>query len=393
MRVGFVVSQFPRLSETFVASQVTALAQRGFEVSVVCDRIGSDSLAAAETEPMKTVLANTHRWWPDIPGLRGAVRRLPWSLRDKVSTAADLLNMRELNRCDVVIAHFGGNGMRLARAKKRNRLRPPFFTIFHGSDVGVPAHKGTLGQYAPLFRFGERQLTVNEVFRKALIGAGAPEAQVLVHRMGIDCRDMPFRNQDLGGDTLRLISVCRLVEKKGIRYALHALAALKAERPRLDWRYSVVGDGPLRAELLQLARELGIGERVTFHGALPHREVKTLLSRAHVFLLPSVTAEDGDVEGVPVALMEAMASGLVAVSTFHSGIPELIEHQRTGFLASEKDVGGIAAHLISIAERPEALPAMTAAARRHIESEFNNEILNDRLAAMVTSRLAERRAA
>ena len=172
--------------------------RRGFDVSVICDRIGSDSRIDSAAEPMKTMLANTHRWWPVPAGLGRAVRLLPAKLEDKVSTAADMLWTGELNRCDLLLAHFGGNGLRLARAKKRGRLAPPIVTIFHGNDVGIPAHDGTLDRYLPLFRHGTQQLTVNEVFRTALIAAGAPERQVAVHRMGIDCDDIAYRPRDLG---------------------------------------------------------------------------------------------------------------------------------------------------------------------------------------------------
>ena len=180
---------------------------------------------------MRTMLANTHRWWQLPTGLAGAVHRLPAGLQDKVSTAADMLWTQELNRCDLLLAHFGGNGLRLARAKKRSRLAPPIVTIFHGNDVGIPAHDGTLARYLPLFQHGAHQLTVNDVFRRALIEAGAPERQVSVHRMGIDCDDIAYRPREIGQGPLQLISVCRLVEKKGIAFALRAVAALQAARP------------------------------------------------------------------------------------------------------------------------------------------------------------------
>ena len=393
MKIGFVVGEFPLLSHTFVISQIEAMMRRGFDVSVICDRIGSDSRIDSAAEPMKTMLANTHRWWPVPPGLGRAVRLLPAKLEDKVSTAADMLWTGELNRCDLLLAHFGGNGLRLARAKKRGRLAPPIVTIFHGNDVGIPAHDGTLDRYLPLFRHGTQQLTVNEVFRAALIAAGAPERQVAVHRMGIDCDDIAYCPRDLGEGPLRLISVCRLVEKKGIAFALRAVAALQAARPGIDWRYTIIGDGPLLGELRALAAELGIEDRVEFPGAMPHADVKQQLSRSHVFLLPSVTAADGDVEGVPVALMEAMAAGLLAVSTYHSGIPELVQNDRTGFLAEEKNVDQLAARLISIAENPGAARPITMAARKHIEAEFDNRKLNDRLAQMITSLLRAEKAA
>jgi len=393
MKIGFVVGEFPLLSHTFVISQIEAMMRRGFDVSIVCDRIGSDPRIDAEVEPMRTMLAKTHRWWQVPTGVAGAVHHLPAGLQDKVSTAADMLWTQELNRCDLLLAHFGGNGLRLARAKKRNRLAPPIVTIFHGNDVGIPAHDGTLSRYLPLFRHGAHQLTVNDVFRRALIEAGAPAAQVSVHRMGIDCGDIAYRPRKIGSGPLQLISVCRLVEKKGIAFALRAVAALQAARPGIDWLYQIIGDGPQLEGLRKLAGELGIADRVKFHGALPHSRVKDKLAHAHVFLLPSVTAADGDVEGVPVALMEAMAAGLIAVSTVHSGIPELVENRRTGFLAPEKDVAALAAHLVWIAENPNAAEPITLAARAHIEAEFNNDILNDRLAGTVMSLMAKQQAA
>jgi colanic acid/amylovoran biosynthesis glycosyltransferase len=392
-RICVVVGEFPLLSHTFVISQVEGLMRRGCDVSVVCDRIGGDARIDAGAEPMRTMLANTHRWWPVSPGVGRAVRRLPPGLKDKVATASDMLWNRELNRSDLVLAHFGGNGLRLARMKRRGRLAPPLVTIFHGNDIGGPAHEGTLGRYAPLFDYGACLLTVNRMFREMLVEAGAPEDRTVVHRMGIDCGEIPFSPRAMAGGPLELVSVCRLVEKKGIAVALRAMAAFAAARPAVDWRYSVIGDGPLLPALRSLAAGLGLADRVRFHGALPHAAVKERLGRAHIFLLPSVTAADGDVEGVPVALMEAMAAGLIVVSSLHSGIPELVEDGRSGFLAPEGDAAGLAARLQRIADDPEAWPAISLAARKRVEAEFNNDILNDRLFDRIIDLLARETAA
>lgn len=392
-RICVVVGEFPHLSETFVISQVEGLMRRGCGVSVVCDRVGSDARIDAGQEPMRTMLANTHRWWAVSPGLGRAVRRLPSKLQDKVSTASDMLWNRELNRADLVLAHFGGNGLRLARMKRRGRLAPPLMTIFHGNDVGVLAHEGALGRYQPLFDYGASLLTVNGMFRQMLIEEGAPEERIAVHRMGINCDEIPYRPRVMVDGPLELISVCRLVEKKGIAVALRALAAVEAARPAVKWRYSIIGDGPLLPALKALAGELGLGDRVRFHGALPHGSVRDRLARAHIFLLPSVTAANGDVEGIPVALMEAMAAGLIVVSSFHSGIPELVENGRSGFLAPEGDAAALAAHLQCIADTPDAWAWISLAARKRVESEFNNEILNDSLFDRIGSLLAKYRAA
>jgi colanic acid/amylovoran biosynthesis glycosyltransferase len=231
------------------------------------------------------------------------------------------------------------------------------------------------------------------MFRRMLIEEGAPEERTAVHRMGINCDEIAYRPRVMVDGPLELISVCRLVEKKGIAVALRALAAVATARPAVKWRYSIIGDGPLLPALKALAGELGLGDRVRFHGALPHGSVRDRLARAHIFLLPSVTAADGDVEGIPVALMEAMAAGLIVVSSFHSGIPELVENGRSGFLAPEGDAAALAAHLRCIADTPDAWAWISLAARKRVESEFNNEILNDSLFDRIGSLLAKDRAA
>jgi colanic acid/amylovoran biosynthesis glycosyltransferase len=263
---------------------------------------------------------------------------------------------------------------------KRGTISAPLVTIFHGRDVGEPMHDDTLGRYKVVFERGALQLPVNGFFRNALIDVGAPPAEILVHHMGVRPGEIEYRWRSWEQGTLSFVSVCRLTEKKGIEYALRALASL----PRRDWVYSVIGGGELLDRLEALAANLGIADRVTFLGPRPHSEVKQRLRHAHVFLLPSVVASDGDLEGIPVSLMEAMAAGLIAVSTYHSGIPELIEDGKTGFLAPERDVAALAGKLAWIAGNPEPCEPIARAARKKIEADFNADVLNDRFAEIIT---------
>ena len=145
---------------------------------------------------------------------------------------------------------------------------------------------------------------------------------------------------------------------------MRALAQVRAQRPDLAFRYTLIGDGPLLMQMKSLCAELGLNEHVSFLGALPHAEVKRLLASSDAFILPSVTGIDGDMEGVPVVLMEAMAAGLLCLSSMHSGIPELIANGKSGLLSPERDVAGLAANIIWIAANPEgALPMTRARAR------------------------------
>lgn len=172
-----------------------------------------------------------------------------------------------------------------------------------------------------------------------------------------------------------------------MEYALRALARLRAVAPELAWHYTIIGDGPLRQPLEALASELGIAEQVSFLGSLAHQDVKEWLRRSHAFVLPSVTARNGDVEGIPVALMEAMAAGLTVVSSNHSGIPELIEDQKTGFLADERDVETLASRLRFVAEHPEQCEDVALQARKKVEAEFDMAALDNDFAEIV-SRIA-----
>jgi colanic acid/amylovoran/stewartan biosynthesis glycosyltransferase WcaL/AmsK/CpsK len=384
MRVGFVVGEFPLLSETFVVDQMVGLLRRGFDVEVVCHRIKADDRIDRKSEPMATLLAGTRRWWRWAARINELIPWLPAHLRYKATTALDIIFARRLNRCDVIVAHFGQNGERAAALKKWKFLKPPIITIFHGADVAIPSRQGVLAaQYAGLIRHGTLNLTVNEFFRRILLDAGAPQASTTVHHMGIDPLEISYRWESWEGTQLIVTTVCRMVEKKGIDIALRALAALSASHPQIDWRYDIVGDGPLRMSLEKLTAELCLTDRVTFLGSLSHTEVKRRLRMAHVFLLPSVTASDGDMEGIPVALMEAMAAGLIAVSTYHSGIPELIEDKETGLLAPEQDVLALADKLAWVAEHPKECEAIALAARRKVEKDFNANVLNERFAQIV----------
>jgi colanic acid/amylovoran biosynthesis glycosyltransferase len=155
-------------------------------------------------------------------------------------------------------------------------------------------------------------------------------------------------------------------------------------------RYDILGEGPLRPALEQLVRELGLGERVTLHGARDQDEVLEMLRRSHLALAPSVTSRDDDQEGIPVSLMEAMAIGLPVVSTFHSGIPELVHDGVSGRLVPERDVDALAGALEPLVDHPETWPAMGREGRRHVVENFNLRTLNDRLVEIFRGVVADR---
>jgi colanic acid/amylovoran biosynthesis glycosyltransferase len=147
-------------------------------------------------------------------------------------------------------------------------------------------------------------------------------------------------------------------------------------------RYTVVGDGPQRRQLEKLAVELGVTRQVEFAGARSHDEVAKLLSRSDILLAPSVTAVDGDSEGTPVAIFEAGASSIPVISTFHSGIGEVVQDGVTGFLVSERDEQALANRIAQLAGDALLRTRMGDAGRKFVEANHNLERLNDDLAML-----------
>jgi len=408
MRIAFLLSQFPALSETFILSQITGLMDRGAEVDILAgtelpqpvehpalSRYGlRDRTRYAEGPPegvwegrlrMAGFLGSALLRAPtgDIP-----VARVFRSGRADAWRALDFSRTpRRLGDYDVIHCHFGPMGTLGMALRNMGLLGGRLVTTFHGYDMSRPLEEGNLDLYQRLFREGDLFLPISEYWKDRLIEHGCREERIVVHRMGVDCEQFGYAPRGVEpGQPVRLLSVCRLVEKKGIGYAIRAVARVLGEEgatgdggatPALQ--YSIVGDGPLRAHLESLVDELGVGNSVRFLGSRRRDEVARLMADAHIFMAPSVTAEDGNKEGIPVAIMEAMATGLPVISSRHSGIPELVEDGVTGLLAEERDVAGLADRITRLLNEPGLNTRLAEAGRARVEEEFNTRLLNKRL--------------
>lgn len=162
-----------------------------------------------------------------------------------------------------------------------------------------------------------------------------------------------------------------------MEYAVRAVAKLEKDVSRVE--YSIVGDGPLRKSLEQLIGALGMAASIKVLGWKRQDEVAEILKTAHLMLAPSVTAADGNEEGIPNALKEGMAMGLPVVSTRHAGIPELVDDGVSGFLVPERDVGALVAALRRLIAHSEHWPAMGRAGRDRVEGRYDAAALNDHL--------------
>ncbi|NJL40023.1 MAG: colanic acid biosynthesis glycosyltransferase WcaL [Leptolyngbyaceae cyanobacterium SM1_4_3] len=404
MKFAFVVGQFPVMSETFILNQITGLIDRGHQVDIYTPQRQAASVMQTDVEKYN-LLAHTYSPIPMPPNsfvraVRG-LQIISTHFPKDPKTALNLLNVAKyggraaslwqfytaapLLGCgpyDAIHCHFGPSGFKGALLRELGVLQGKLITTFHGSDVTTYLKEKGDRAYDPLFQVGDLFLPISEHWKQQLLKLGCNKHKTVVHHMGIDCDKFSFAPRFLReGDRIRLITICRLVEKKGVEYGIRAVAKLVNTHPHLRPRleYNIAGDGPLKASLETLIQELEIGDTVKLLGWQQQQDLIELLDRSHILLAPSVTSSDGNQEGIPVALMEAMSRGLPVISSLHSGIPELIENGKSGFLIPERDVDGLAAKLDHLIHHPEIWSDLGKAGRTQVEQHFNIKTLNDRL--------------
>ena len=403
MKVGFFLLKFPLSSETFVLNQITAFIDMGFEVEIVALQKGdTENTHAAWT---KYNLAARTRWLQDEPTgkvaklrhrasqtLRGIHRKNTWQALNLKRYGAESRNLILSAICgqvakplhaDVFIAHFGPAGVTAAKLRELGVIRGKIATIFHGIDI---SSREVLNHYTPeyqqLFRRGDLMLPISDLWAGRLQKMGCPREKIAVSRMGVDMTRFSPRPVKAPATPLEIISVARLTEKKGLHVAIEACRQLKEQG--VAFRYRILGIGPWERRLRTLIEQYQLEDVVEMPGFKPSHEVKAMLDNADVFLLPSVTGADGDMEGIPVALMEAMAVGIPVVSTLHSGIPELVEADKSGWLVPENDARALAQRLAAFSQLDtDELAPVVKRAREKVEHDFNQQVINRELASLL----------
>ena len=400
MKVGFFLLKFPVASETFVLNQITAFIDMGYEVEIVAIQKGDLTHTHAAFKEYK--LAEKTTWLMDEPAgkvaklqsralntLRGGLRPRTWKALNAKRYGDEARNLILSSICgrnpqpvqaDVFIAHFGPAGVTAAKLRELGLLKGKIATVFHGIDIsGRDALAHYTPEYQKLFVRGDLMLPISDLWAGRLQKMGCPAEKITVSRMGVDMERFSQRAVKAPAKTLEIISVARLTEKKGLHVAIEACVLLK-ERG-VSFRYNILGIGPWETRLRTLIEQNQLDDVVFMPGFKPNHEVKAMLDEADLFLLPSVTGADGDMEGIPVALMEAMAVGIPVLSTVHSGIPELIDSGRSGWLVPEYDAVALADRLQVFANVEESeLSPMLSRAREKVENEFNQKIIYQQLA-------------
>lgn len=337
-----------------------------------------------------------------VPGGPIGWRRSPTGMLDmfqalgSASSRQVTLQTRELRRrmlqrrVEVVLANYGRTGVALLPLC--GELSIPLVVHFHGYDAHMESEIARWGEgYRKLGRECAQVIAVSERMRSALVGLGIPADKITLVRYGVDPER--FEPRASAPSEPLFFGVGRFVDKKAPYLTLLAFDRVRRRHP--EARLVLAGDGPLFETMHNLVATLGLAEAVEFPGILSPDEVARWMRRATAFVQHSVTPQvgpnAGDSEGTPVAMLEAMMTGLPVIATRHAGLGEVIEHGVTGLLVDERDVEGMAAAMTRMIEKPELVDSLGIAARGKAREQFTAQDyvrqLDEVLGAATASRI------
>jgi colanic acid/amylovoran biosynthesis glycosyltransferase len=380
-RAEFVAS---RLGVRVTPEGILLRCGGGMKVCVAqpnCD-VYSERLIRAHLERLPNVVSLCDGWFPRrrwngerlLPPVHRAARRAALGLGGWGGTPSRAIETDGLarylrrERVDVVLAEYGPTGAAIVDACVRAQV--PLIAHFHGFD----AHHGpTLREYRDryhrLFDVAAGVVAVSRKMEQQLLRLGARRETLHFNAAGVDTAR--FSGADPAASPPTFVSVGRFVEKKAPHLTLRAFEKVRSVCPAA--RLIMFGDGSLLESARQTAATAQLAGAVEFRGARRHVEIAGALRTARAFVLHSVETAAGDSEGLPVALLEAAASGLPVVSTHHAGIPDAVIDGETGFLVREHDVDSMAARMIELALHPELAGLLGARGRQHIQANFSIE--------------------
>jgi len=427
MNIAFIVGYFPKLSETFILNQVTALIDRGHKVTIF-----------AATDPRETkvhrdvtdyhLMGNVIYW--GVP-LNKAVRlfkalgliltglcRNPGLILKSLNVLRFgklALTLRLLflavhftdTSFDIIQCHFGTVGV-FGACLKDMGIGGKLVTTFHGADIRRGIRSGG-GLYSGLFKSGDCFIAISEYNYSHLIAFGAPPEKIVRLPMGLDINTLPFdrgpddeilpdshetnqagapagtADSSEGESPVRIVTVARLAPEKGLEYGIRAVDGLLARHPETRIKYTIIGGGDLEASLQGLVVELGLEDTIFLGGPMGHDEVLHHLGRSHIFLLPSLA------EALPVSLLEAQAAGLPVVATTVGSVPQVVEDSRCGFAVPPEDTSALTDRLSYLLTHREQWKEMGKTGREYVREHYDRAVLTEKLIELYEQVLGEQR--
>lgn len=271
-------------------------------------------------------------------------------------------------RPDVVLAEYGNMGAEIEEACRRAGV--PLVVHFHGFDAHQTDFIVQYVNYRELFQYASALVVVSRAMEAQLLAIGAPRDKVVYNCYGIDVEHFIPGRPDRSPP--HFLSVGRFAEKKAPDLTIQAFSRVAAQRPQA--RLTMVGRGMLWDRCQALVDELGLQQSVDLCGVKRPDEIVRLLHGSRAFVQHSVVSESNDHEGTPLAVLEAMATGVPVVATRHAGIADVVAHEERGLLCAEHDVEAMAAHMIRLVDDPALALSMGTAGRAYTEQAHRVEV-------------------
>jgi len=354
LRIALASPAFNAWSETFIAAHIERL--RAVEL-LVSDGVPPRKASKGGVLARQTALG---QWLDRVQAqFHGG---LPALLRHRLH----VLLLR--TRPDVMLAEYANMAAEILEPCKRAGV--PMVVHFHGFDAHRTDYIARYHRYADLFAYAKALVVVSRAMEEQLLSIGAPRDKVIYNCYGIDVDR--FKPGSPEQAPPHFTAVGRFAEKKAPHQTLQAFRLVLDQRPQA--RLTMVGKGKLWERCQTLVKELDMEHAVDLCGIRKPDEVAALLQRSRAFVQHSVVTADNDHEGTPLAVLEAMASGLPVVSTRHAGILDVVEHGVRGLLCAEHDIRSMAANMVRLIDEPDTALAMGLAGRAYVEVHHRVEV-------------------
>lgn len=378
-KVLIYVSNWLGTSETFIFNQLGVFSGSLCPVIVATNKNDNDNILNSSSFNLHFLPTDKFHF---LSGIIKRKLRFPGN-RYKVSyfqqkTIYDVIKSDEV---ELIHAHYGTMGVNILPVAKKMEL--PLIITFHGNDASKMLKKRAYRKSLKyIFEYENSYIiAVSNKIKDRLIGLGAQKERIQTHYIGTDLSRFVFaervevRKKMLTEEKITFLQISNFVEKKGHRDTIKAFKIVSLKYPNLLLKLG--GDGETRNECEDLVKGLGLENQVQFLGRVNPNKVFGLMKTADYFVHNSVTGDDGSEEGIPTVIMEAMATGLPVLTTYHAGIPELVINEKTGFLSREKNIKDYATNFekaLHIDSRE-----MGCRAYEHVKSNFNLALQNKKL--------------
>ncbi len=413
MRVAILIETFPSKTEVPVLNQICGLIDAGVQVKIFALNKGKIDANQLHKKILDYKLLEKTFFLGEVPNLDNSprilnaiywrwegFRRSFFTLVKYPRVFRNALFKKEYGRTrkafrvifavypllglhenyDIIHCQFAPMGIWGCILRDLGILNGKVFTSFRGYGINDLPKRVESDYYDFLIKKGDAFSANTDYTKNNAVKLGFDSTKINIIHSCIDIKDFPFKKKRYArNETLEILSVASLREVKGLQYSISAMELLKRSHPDVKFRYSIVGEGPLKTELTNLIKANQLEEQVALLGYKPQQELIHLYKKTHLFILPSITTKDGNAEAQGLVLQEAQACGIPVIGSKAGGIPEGFLPGKSGFLVEEKNAKGIHEAIIKFVDQPELITQMGVEGLKFLKDRFDVKVQTENL--------------